>query len=86
MSNFTIFGIGFIILIYLFALINRLIYLRRIYEIDINNQKLQGKSEIASIKTKMIRDGTVQYASEVAKGFVNETTRVANERIERRRY
>jgi len=52
---------------------------------DLHNLEQQGKSEVAAMRTKMIREGTMRYASQTAKGIVSETERVAKERIERRR-
>jgi len=69
--------------LYLVALLNRIVYLRKIFRMDLRNLEQQGKSEVAAIRTKMIREETVRYASDIANGIIGETERLANERIER---
>lgn len=80
------FVVGFVLIIlYIVALLNRIIYLKKIYLLDLYNLELQGKSEIAGMRTKMIRDGTQRYSPKTADGIIDEVERVANERIQRRK-
>lgn len=84
MSVWKIIGSVFILL-YPVALLNRILYLRKIYLMDIRNLEQQGRSEVAVMQTKMIREGTIRYARGIADGFINETERIADERVQRRR-
>lgn len=84
-NNMNIIAIVLLGLLYFVLLINRILYLRKIYLLDLCNLKQQGKPEVAGTRTKMIRDGTMRYASQTAEGIVNEAERVAKERIVRRK-
>ena len=85
MSVWKTIGVVFIvfILLSLIALINRIFYLRRIHLMDIRNLGQQKESEVAAIRTRMIREGTMRYVRGVADGFIKETERVGDERIQR---
>ena len=71
--------------LYVIALINRIVYLTKIYRMDLQNLTLQGKSEVAAMRTKMIREGTMRYAGGAAEGIIKEVERVAEQRIQRRK-
>lgn len=74
-----------VIVLYSIAFRNRIIYLRKFYFLDLESLEKQGKSEVAAIRTKMLRDGTSRYASQTADGIIGEVQRRADERISRRK-
>ena len=76
---------GVFFLLYLVALLNRILYLRKVYLLDLRNITQQGESEVAAMRTRMIREGTMEYASSMAGGIIREAERVAEERILRRK-
>lgn len=65
--------------------INKILYEVRIFLLDLKGLEQKGKSEVAAMHTKMIRDGTERYASQIANGIVQAVQNHADEEILRRK-
>lgn len=62
--------ISIIALVYIIALINRIVYLVKEYNSDKKEFEDKKRGEVSRIRTKMIREGTTRYAAQISKGII----------------
>ena len=74
-----------VVLLYLILLINKILFEVKVFSLDLRNLKQKGKSEVAAMQTRMIREGTARYASQTADGIVQAVQNNADEEILRRK-
>lgn len=71
--------------LYLVLVTNKIIFEIKIFKLDLANLEMKGKSVVATMKTKMIRDGLSRYATAIADGMVKAIQNNADENILRRK-
>lgn len=76
-----------LILAFLYAIlvINKISFEIKVFLLDSQRLKQKSKSEVAAMKTKMIRDGTAKYVSQTADGIIQAVQSNADEEILRRK-
>lgn len=77
--------IPLIVFLYFVLVINKIVFEIKIFRLDLIKLEQKGRSEVAVMKTKMIRDGTARYATAIADGIVKATQDNADEDILRRK-
>jgi hypothetical protein len=80
--HYILFIIAFL---YAILVINKISFETRIFLLDLQRLKQKGKSEVVAMQTKMIREGTARYASQIADGIVKAVQSNADEEILRRK-
>jgi len=81
-SHWILFSAGFL---YVILVINKITFEMRIFLLDLQKLKQKGKSDVAAMQTRMIREGTARYASQIADGIVQAVQNNADDDILRRK-
>jgi hypothetical protein len=75
----------FVTIVYVIILINKIYYETKIFKLDIVQLEQKKKSRVAGVTTMAYRNGTMQYANNVAMGIIKAETDAADEEIFRRK-
>lgn len=84
-NDVSIFLIIILSIIYIILLINRIIYLTKIYWLDISNLKRGKIQKIDSMKARALGNGMMLYTTDMIKGTINVAESAENEKILRRK-
>ena len=77
--------IVFITLVYIVLLINKIRYETKIFKLDLTKLEDKKNRRVAGVKTKMYENGTMRYATKIAKGAIEAEKADADEEILRRK-